>query len=398
MAKEQTRLLAVTYGGGHAAAVLPVVKRLTGEWEVHTLALTTAAEAFRRAGLRYCTARDFVRPPDYLGGGYGKDLADRWHTPGKGISREESEAYLQLSMMDLVNEVGEAEAWRLIEQHGRQRFLPTTLVARAFDLARPDVLLTTSAPRAERAALKVALDRGIPSVRLEDLFGIGAAVEPEPSRWAAFSTITADNLAASGVDRSSIVVTGNPAFDALSQISQIQPEPNRHQLGLDHRFTILWASQHLPDSARILDELLSIARTHPEWQLIVRPHPSEETLNCEQAARAGGNVCIALSHPIHELIAISNLVVTQFSTVGLEAALADRDLITVNLNGRPEMLPYSQLGLALSVDDLSRLLPAITEIAACESTREALRRSRRQLPAPGHAADNVVELLRGLVP
>ncbi|MHB9143938.1 MAG: UDP-N-acetylglucosamine 2-epimerase [Symbiobacteriia bacterium] len=391
------KLLVVTYGGGHAAAVMPVAKRLSDRWDVHTLALTTAAEAFRRNGLPYHTARDFITPSDYAQSNYGKVLADRWHAPGKGISREESEAYLHLSMVDLVHEVGESEAWRLIEQDGRQRFLPVTLVARAFDLVNPDVLLTTSAPRAEQAALQVAMDRGIPSVRLEDLFGANAVVRPEPSRWAVFSTITANNLVARGVRRDHIVVTGNPAFDSISKVRETPLQHIKDQLGLDRRYTILWASQQLPDSSRILDVLLAIARAHPEWQLIVRPHPSEESSRYEQVGRAAaGNVCVASSHPIHELLAISDLVITQFSTVGLEAALMGRDLITVNLSGRPEPVSYSEMGLALSVDELSELLPTITRTATSDSIRETLSRNRRQLPAPGRATDNVIELLREL--
>ncbi len=389
----------VTYGGGHAAAVMPVAKHLSGRWVVHTLALTTAPEAFRRAGLPVYTAQDFIRPSDYAQNSYGKILANRWHTPGKGISREESEAYLHLSMVDLVNEVGEDEAWRLIEQHGRQRFLPVTLVARVFDRVNPDVLLTTSAPRAERAALQVAKDRGIPSVRLEDLFGVNAVVRPEPSLWAAFSTITADNLVASGVPRGNIAVTGNPAFDSIEEIRATQVEHLRSRLGLERRYTILWASQQLPDSSAILDELLGIARGHPQWQLIVRPHPNEDVSKYEQVGRvAGGNVYLAGSHSIHGLIAISDLVITQFSTVGLEAALMGRDLITINLSGRAEPLSYCQMGLALGVDELSQLLPTIKKVATSQSVRDTLSRIRRQLPAPGHATDNVVGLLSALAP
>ena len=80
---------------------------------------------------------------------YGKKLADRWHVDSTGITYNESVVYLGASMRDLVNERGESAAFNLIEKKGRQIFLPIWTMQQVIEFEKPDLILTTNAPRME---------------------------------------------------------------------------------------------------------------------------------------------------------------------------------------------------------------------------------------------------------
>ena len=47
------KILFVTYGGGHAQAVLPIVEKIKSNFDVYVLALTTASNVFKGDGYTF---------------------------------------------------------------------------------------------------------------------------------------------------------------------------------------------------------------------------------------------------------------------------------------------------------------------------------------------------------
>lgn len=101
------------------------------------------------------------------------------------------------------------------------------------------------------------------------------------------STQVKDHLIAAGRPSDHIEVTGNPAFD-----EQVKHYNANHQTIQKKRkqrpFTVLWASRIEPSTTQLSladgdpklpreveQQLLKIAYTHPDWQLIFRHHPNE---------------------------------------------------------------------------------------------------------------------------
>lgn len=97
-------VLFVTYGGGHAQMVIPVMRELHTHSDIRAeaLALTLAGPAFRRSGIPYKGFRDFIATGDEAAAAHGKRLAALHHNPQTGIEEQESIAYLGLSYWDLV--------------------------------------------------------------------------------------------------------------------------------------------------------------------------------------------------------------------------------------------------------------------------------------------------------
>ena len=165
-------VLFVAYGSGHIKMLIPVAQALAARGLARpvVLALTTAAPAARAAGLEVVQFKDFVTPGDATSLAHGRRLMAGLGAPV--ADAEETAAYLGLSFVDLVAELGLAQAESRYAQKGRQAFLPAATLTRILKKIRPDVVVATNSPRAERAAIVAAGQLGIPSVCVVDLFAI----------------------------------------------------------------------------------------------------------------------------------------------------------------------------------------------------------------------------------
>jgi hypothetical protein len=115
--------------------------------------------------------------------------------------------------------------------------------------------------------------------------------------------------------------------------------------------------------------------------LIVKLHPRTPSEGVE-AIRAlveeetSGEVRVEREGDIYALMRAADLVVTQFSNVGLEAAMMGRPVISVNLTGSDYVVDLARLGVAaraVSEDDLTQKVRSLLEDG---EARAALTRSR----------------------
>ena len=116
------RVLFVTYGGGHAQMVLPVVSWLqrSKALDIKVLALTTAAPIFKGAGIPCLGFRDFLDFGDAAALAWGERLLEGNNS--EVTADDESIAYLGLSYVDLQDRLGVAGAEAAYSRHGRQAF------------------------------------------------------------------------------------------------------------------------------------------------------------------------------------------------------------------------------------------------------------------------------------
>src|ERR1035437_238143 len=157
-------ILFVTYGGGHARMIIPVLRELRTciGIRAEVLACTSAGPIFQSEGIPYLGYKDFISQDDRFARLYGQHFAERFHIPESGIERVEAIAYFGLSYWDLVHRLGESVAMCLFERHNTQAFFQVTVLERIIDEIKPNMVVTTNSPRSEQAAVAVALERGIP--------------------------------------------------------------------------------------------------------------------------------------------------------------------------------------------------------------------------------------------
>lgn len=376
----KNQVLFVTYGGGHAAALSPVITSLLNQSvSCQTLALTTAYSALVSKGLKpfsMANVADDVR--GYRGvRRIGKLLAG-CEPNHSSVSREESEAYLGVGFHSMVRSLGLQEARAIYQTRGRQSFCPTNFFYSWFDQERPSLVVATSAPRSERAALEAARDLGIPSVCVVDLYA------PFEIEWCAspgfasiicvLNEVVAKRFTDRGVPTERIVVTGNPSFDRLAHLDFTRLRHTaRKAMGVkDNEKIISWMSQPEPllhpFSGSIGNPLLPIQierhlvkgiLKRPNVNLVFRHHPSEDRTKDFLIPRVHYSNS---TQPLDELLCASDCVVTCSSTVGLEAALLGIPVVQCMDSIFSPDLPLAGLGIALEVERHELLWPVLDKV------------------------------------
>lgn len=379
-------LLAVTYGGGHIAMIIPVLEQLRTlmpDLQVEVLALTTARARAQALDVR-CT-------------GYAELLAEwglqeavepgRLLLPGNShpeVEVAESVAYLGLNWLDLVLQHGPAEASRRYMAKGRASFHPLRLMLRLIADRAPDFVLTTNSPRSEQAAVEAAVELGIPCLSMFDIFP--APQDPYALRkvhadmTTVISAVARDTLVRSGMPASAIAVTGNPAFDALAS-PDMASEGQRlvRQLGWQNKWVVLYAGHAEPMGhgrwpegiafpLAIEQVLRRLVERRDDVAVVIRQHPSHWHLFKQSWARELRHPRIHVSLPgqerVEPWILASSAVVVQASTVGLQAAVVGRPVLSVDESPScaSSSFSWSAFGVARSVARIEDLEPELMRL------------------------------------
>jgi len=188
-----------------------------------------------------------------------------------------------------------------------------------------------------------------------------------------------------------LLVMGNPRFDRLiNWRPKISKEELCRRFNLDvNKGIILFATQQInkfssfwtDDLFRVMaDSVLSATREFSDMQLVIKVDPYEDiapyqalvSLNSKPKAAA------VRDFDIYTLIYFSDLVITQDSTVALEAMVFDKPIVTFNLTKREDRVPYAEKGAALGIHKSEDLLPAIKKTLADPQVILRLKKGRAE--------------------
>lgn len=370
------RVLYVTYGGGHARMLKPVIQRMTEDtnFEIHVLALNTAYDELKGLPVQLWQYRDFFgTDKDVIR--YGEQCLPSLE---KVIDRAESVCYLGANFRDLVNRYGEAEAAKMFREGGRYIFEPYDSLQLILKKIGPDLVVTTNSPRSEKMAIVVARELGIPSVAFIDMFGIRCESWFRRNDFADLILVLSERVReyyiARGREPAHIAVTGNPSFDVLSRYyashrDAIEAFRNTAP------YTVLWASQ--PEPAFLAEfgtkgdvdfplkaesVILAAMQEHPEWRLIARNHPSEIPRSYPEHVRVSPQ-----GEDIEKLLAKVHVVLTPSSTIGFQGVVMGANLITVDCSVLTPTMPYADMGYSYGVDGFEGIRGALEYFAVPEN-------------------------------
>jgi len=367
------KVFLVAYGGGHVAVLAPVAQKLKEKGhEVVFLALTTAKNYLDKRNIESIGFRDLLFLADDKASKYGEKLAAGLEVGA--VAHEESVAYLGMSYSDLASEKGEVEAEKLYAQHKRQAFLPVRSLKAALAHYKPDIVVATNSPRAERAAIIAAGELHIPSICVVDLFAL-KEIEwiGKPGfakRVCVLSEAVRQMFLQAGRGADEVVVTGNPAFDVLqTDEARARGAKMRRENGWDDgKINILWASQTEPEKHPFSDIkgdpqlpydiekcLREFVVANDGFRLVVRYHPSQNDI-----FRDGKNVAYSpATDEVAAVIHACDMCITITSTVALEAHIAGKPVITVDKSIFTDEAPFSRMGISQGVEDIEMLPGAI---------------------------------------
>jgi hypothetical protein len=178
--------------------------------------------------------------------------------------------------------------------------MPSAFLGRILDALEPGVVVATSTPRSEEAAIRAAVARRIPTLAMVDLFAPPS--EPFLARPVHADRITVvseevrERFLRSGRGADQVAVAGSPDFDSLfdpgASAAGIEL---RRSLG-DPHIVVLWAGELEPECAPQAGTALGVAvedclrawvRSRPDAALIVRYHPGHYHLRSRGDTKLG---------------------------------------------------------------------------------------------------------------
>ncbi|HDR06478.1 MAG TPA: hypothetical protein ENN88_02480, partial [Candidatus Coatesbacteria bacterium] len=250
------------------------------------------------------------------------------------------------------------------------------------------------------------------------------AVESHDMIWDSplFGRLTADRMAVSGeytaeiyarggAPKERLVVTGQPSLDRLVEYRRGAARLPGKAAGADDSLLLVVITQP-PDVALteetrrdMLAGAFLAAAQIPRLRVVVKPHPRESLSDLKlTVALAGGAPEAVLSKraELYSLLAACDVVLTAFSTVGVEALYLGRPVICYKPYDGPAVLPYVDSRAVLCAKSPEEVAARVEEVAdgavlasLAEGRREYI--ARHECAADGGGTRRVVSLLLAMM-
>jgi CDP-glycerol glycerophosphotransferase (TagB/SpsB family) len=157
------------------------------------------------------------------------------------------------------------------------------------------------------------------------------------------------------------------------------------ELGLDkNRRIITIATLHIPGGEarkRIFEFACSAIQRLTNAQFIVKMHPFETDrktyLQILKKKRIKDYI-ILRKYDIHKLFLISDIVMTTYSTSGIEAIVLDKPLIIIRTGEQPKSVDYASYGAAIQATGENQLFRAICQIYDDQKLMHRLAKGRKK--------------------
>jgi 2-polyprenyl-3-methyl-5-hydroxy-6-metoxy-1,4-benzoquinol methylase/polysaccharide pyruvyl transferase WcaK-like protein len=285
----------------------------------------------------------------------------------------------------------------------------------AIDIERPDMFLGIEVNYILRNAIHYCREIGIKSLIIQhgtpNKYSLHAFAPFEADCFAAWGDFTRDFLVKNGVDPERIVVTGGPVFDRTPLLRPDRDEIYRN-IGIDQRYkkVIVFTTQGPgPGGCPSIEEIeTGIVQTcigashYPDVQLLFQVHPSQKIDDVQSIVDRVGtpNAKVIKYHDTESLMAISNGVITFFSTTAIDALILDKPLMLINLSDDRDFYPFVKMKAALGAymkEEIQSVFRRLIE------SPEELRAGRKKAidyvayKVDGRSLERVVDLIEHLL-
>jgi len=226
----------------------------------------------------------------------------------------------------------------------------------------PDIVLVgDDRSTITRASILPAKDAKIPVVEIQHgLFSlpeIYVNIMPKPisDKICVWGNSSREYLLKLGFEDEKIEITGSPQFDEHRKFAE----------GFkDKKSKIILFATQAPYKNINLESIEEIAvnRKLKDFVVYVKPHPDEDPVSYKFLEEKYPNKVFVRpkNENLSYLLAISDVVLINTSTVGLEAAILDKPIVCINFLG--EKLMYVDDGIALEATNIDEVVNAINKV------------------------------------
>lgn len=301
-----------------------------------------------------------------------------------------------------------------------------TALCDAVGLDQADLLLvgtSVNAQNYERHLTESAQIRKIPSLALLDFWtnyrerfdDETGALRYLPDLIAVMDERARAEMTALGFDGARMVITGQPAFDALHAERALFNEARRQEIRtglgittnerlavfLSQPLTAMPGTMGLDEKqivSRVLQALESFATTeHIALSLLFRPHPREETGWVDQLSNNTIRLIVSNQDDAHELVQAADLVIGINSVLLVEACYLGCIVTSVQIGLRgKDVLPTNAAGYSRAVYDERELVAVLRTMLLDQRARSEMRARLESLqvePAAVRVAQHSYQML-----
>jgi len=205
-----------------------------------------------------------------------------------------------------------------------------------------------------------------------------------------------------GVPEDMITITGAPQFDNLALKNIDFKEKELKKIGIKSgKKIIVLATQPVPDMEEITDALSKVIKQIPGTQLVIKTHPCEYSTKkyIEIAKKQGLDDAVLTKEYLHPLLNKCIILVTSSSTTAMEAMVLDKPVITINLTGQPDLMPYAKEGAAIGVYKKEDIIKAVKSVLEDQKIRKKLAKKAKLFvydqcyKMDGKASNRIIDLI-----
>ncbi|WP_314347420.1 hypothetical protein [Fusobacterium massiliense] len=400
------KIFMTCYGGGHVEIIKEVYKNLVkiSNIEIVILALTTSKYNFNQERIEYKLITDYydeIKDSEIYE--LGKEFCIK-NSIDTSIGAKETYLYHGYALYELEKKYNKEKVEKAFKKFGRSIFLPIQFMERVLKNENPTLVITTNSPRYEKATLIASKNLNIKSLSIEDLFGKESSnIELEVKHFfnnnmyekvygdyvCVLSEITKKNLELYKINK--IFVTGNPSFDKTLRFFG---ERKIKEKAKEENITICYLTQKHPENMLIMRKLIKFIK-EKKINLIIKTHPNEKIEDYMKELDSKVNRKIQIENlNLYENISKSDIVITIFSTAGLEAAILDKPVVAKKT---PDV-PFEKLGIGLEYENISEIEEKINKILNNkENINEKLKGARDKFRPQKKAGEQIKEIVEEIL-
>ncbi|MGC2855163.1 hypothetical protein ACM64Y_06780 [Novispirillum sp. DQ9] len=168
----------------------------------------------------------------------------------------------------------------------------------------------------------------------------------------------------------------------VQRLARYDGEAERAAMGIQpQERLVVFATQHGLEDINVssIDALLDSLKGHDDVRLVVKCHPRESPINMAMYASLVAShgaedwVTVTPTGDIYQWIAAADLIITQFSNVGLEAAVCHKPVLALNLLGRRYPVDLAEMGICRGITTAAELAEVMHRFLCDDGFKDQLK-------------------------
>tara|TARA_Y100000034_G_scaffold132586_1_gene195948 strand:- start:3405 stop:5270 length:1866 start_codon:yes stop_codon:yes gene_type:complete len=197
-------------------------------------------------------------------------------------------------------------------------------------------------------------------------------------------------------------ITGQPRFDSLNKKQKHSKQSILKKHKFPNKKIITYGTKFRINEDPVLNKITDFVNSRDDLFLILKLAPNHPSSHLKNRVRESQNVKIIRDIDTRELLQVTDLFITDRSTLGIEAIVKDCPMIVFDFN-KSLTFPYLTLGAAQEVKTINQFPGTIQTCLYDKKTLKNLKQGRKKFlkeymyKLDGKSAQRVVEIISKMI-